>query len=100
MSWCEENQVDYVCGLARNSRLQKALEPELEQAQQLQEASGSSARVYQDFRYQTLESWSQERRVVGKAEYTSSCTVREGTRRIASKSSSWSCLPTALPPAA
>ncbi len=37
---------------------------ELEQAQALQQVSGSSARVY------TRESWSRERRVVGKAEYT------------------------------
>ena len=70
MKWCEEHQVDYVFGLARNKRLERALEPELEQAQALQQASGSSARVYKDFRYQTRESWSRERRVVGKAEYT------------------------------
>ena len=42
----------------------------MEQAQALQQANGSSARVYQDFRYQTRKSWSQERRVGGKAEYT------------------------------
>ena len=42
----------------------------MEQAQALQQANGSSARVYKDFRYQTRKSWSQERRVVGKAEYT------------------------------
>ena len=70
MKWCEEHRVDYVFGLARNRRLEGALESELEQAQALQQANGSSARVYQDFRYQTRKSWSQERRVVGKAEYT------------------------------
>ncbi len=70
MKWCEEHRVDYVFGLARNQRLEGTLESELEQAQALQQASGSSARVYKDFRYQTHKSWSQERRVVGKAEYT------------------------------
>ena len=45
--------MDYVFGLARNRRLEGALESELEQAQALQQANGSSARVYQDFRYQT-----------------------------------------------
>ena len=70
MKWCEEHRVDYVFGLARNQRLEGALESELEQAQALQQANGSSARVYKDFRYQTRKSWSQERRVVGKAEYT------------------------------
>ena len=61
MKWCEEHRVDYVFGLARNQRLEGALESELEQAQVLQQASGSSARVYKDFRYQTRKSWSQER---------------------------------------
>ena len=70
MKWCEEHRVDYVFGLARNQRLERALEPGLEQAQALQQESGGSARVYQDFPYQTLKSWSRERRVVGKAEYT------------------------------
>ena len=62
MKWCEEHRVDYVFGLARNRCLEGALESELEQAQALQQANGSSARVYKDFRYQTRKSWSQERR--------------------------------------
>ena len=33
------------------------------------EATGRAARVFGDFQYQTLESWSRERRVVGKAEH-------------------------------
>ena len=32
MSWCEANRVDYVFGLARNSRLEAALTDELAQA--------------------------------------------------------------------
>ena len=31
---------------------------------------GRSARVFRDFRYRTLDSWSRERRAVGKAEHT------------------------------
>ena len=31
--------------------------------------SGEAARVYDEFTYQTLNSWSSERRVIGKAEY-------------------------------
>ena len=34
------------------------------------EASGKAAQVFKDFRYQTLDSWDDERRVVGKAEHT------------------------------
>jgi len=70
MAWCEDNRVDYVFGLARNPRLQAAIVEELAAAKRLCEASGEPARVFRDFRYQTLDSWSRERRVVGKAEHT------------------------------
>jgi hypothetical protein len=70
MTWCEANRVDFVFGLARNNRLETLLADELAQAKALCEASGKAARVFKDFRYQTLDSWSRERRVVGKAEHT------------------------------
>ena len=70
MSWCEANRVDYVFGLARNSRLEAALTDELAQAKQLCMSSGKPARVFRDFQYRTHESWSRTRRVVGKAEHT------------------------------
>ena len=63
MAWCEANGVDYVFGLARNPRLEAALEPQLNVAKLLHSGSGTRARVYRDFRYQTLDSWSRERRV-------------------------------------
>jgi hypothetical protein len=70
MSYCEQNEkVDYVLGLAKNSRLNQEIEAEMAQAQQLQQHSGQAARVFKDFRYRTRQSWSCERRVVGKAEY-------------------------------
>jgi hypothetical protein len=70
MSWCESNRVDYVFGLARNSRLEAALTEQLAQAKRLCESSGKPARVFRDFQYRTLDSWSRTRRVVGKAEHT------------------------------
>jgi len=70
MTWCERNRVDYAFGLARNPRLQAALAGEMAAAKRLCEASGKPARVFRDFRYETLDSWSRERRVVGKAEHT------------------------------
>ncbi len=69
MRWCEANRVDYLLGLAKNERLIKEIEPELEQARRRFEETGQSARVFKDFTYQTLESWSRPRRVVGKAEH-------------------------------
>lgn len=69
MSWCEANRVDYVFGLARNSRLEAELEPELREARALCEAQGAPARLFKDFTYRTRDSWSAERRVIGKAEH-------------------------------
>ncbi len=70
MAWCEANRVDFVFGMARNNRLETELADELAQAKLLCAASGKAARVFRDFRYQTLDSWSRARRVVGKAEHT------------------------------
>ena len=69
MAWCEENRVDYVFGPARNVRLEAELVAPLAAAKRLCLASGKPARVFRDFRYRTLDSWSRERRVVGKAEH-------------------------------
>jgi hypothetical protein len=70
MAWCEANRVDYLFGLARNKRLEAELAGELEEAKALCGVSGKAARVFKDFRYRTLDSWSRARRVVGKAEHT------------------------------
>ncbi len=69
LSWCEENNVDYVIGLKKNTRLTKIIGGELHQAQQQFAATGHAARVFKDFQYRTKKSWSRERRVVGKAEH-------------------------------
>ncbi len=69
MTWCEANAVDYVFGLARNSRLEAEIAPELQRAKRLCEESAKPARLFKDFSYQTLDSWSATRRVIGKAEH-------------------------------
>jgi hypothetical protein len=69
MSWCEHNGVDFVLGLAKNRRLIGAIADQLRQAEAEFKATGKAARVFRDFDYQTLKSWSRARRVVGKAEH-------------------------------
>jgi hypothetical protein len=69
MSWCEEKGVDFVLGLARNPRLERSIESEMEQARAESTRTSLPFRSYKDFEYQTLDSWSRTRRVVGKAEY-------------------------------
>jgi len=69
MLWCELNNVDYVLGLAKNERLKREIAAELEKAKTIFGRTNQPARLFKDFEYQTLKSWSCSRRVVGKAEY-------------------------------
>jgi hypothetical protein len=69
MVWCEQNRVDYVLGLARNSRLERKIAAAMRQAKQEQQKTGQAARVFAEFSYRTRKSWSRRRRVVAKAEY-------------------------------
>jgi hypothetical protein len=71
MTWCEDNGVDYIFGLARNARLVRKIKKQLNKAKKRYWRTGKAARYYRDFRYRTLESWRRTRRVVGKAEQLS-----------------------------
>jgi Transposase DDE domain group 1 len=85
MAWCEANRVDYVFGLARNERLQNEIASEMEVARAMAERTGKPARRFRDFRWSTRNSWSRERRVIAKAEWTNGeanprFIVRPGSR--------------------
>jgi hypothetical protein len=69
MAWCEGHRVDYVFGLARNSRLLEALAINMAWAEDEHEKTGQAVRRFKDFRYATLDTWSRRRRVIGKAEH-------------------------------
>jgi hypothetical protein len=70
MTWCEENNVKYVLGLAGNSRLHKRIARQSRKAKLKSKRTGKPARVFADFEYRTRDSWSAKRRVIGKAEWT------------------------------
>jgi Transposase DDE domain group 1 len=70
MAWCEANRVDFLFGLARNKRLVDEIEVELAEAAEQSGRTGKPARRFKELRYETLKSWSRERRVVAKAEWT------------------------------
>jgi hypothetical protein len=70
MAWCENNGVDFLFGLAKNSRLVGEIEAELAAAQEQSQRTGKPGRRFRDFTWQTRKSWSRERRVVAKAEWT------------------------------
>jgi hypothetical protein len=70
MSWCEQHQVEYVFGFARNERLRRMITDAMGQAARQYHETHKPARVFVEFRYQTTTgSWDHARRVVAKAEY-------------------------------
>jgi hypothetical protein len=69
MAWREANGVDYLLGLAKNARLNGEIAVDMAAAAEESEATGKPARWFKDFNYRTLDSWSRERRVIGKAEW-------------------------------
>ena len=69
MAWCKDNDVDYVIGLARNSRLVERIQWQLDDAAAEAERKGRPARRYMEFSYATRKSWSCKRRVIAKAEH-------------------------------
>lgn len=68
MDWCETRQVDYVFGFARNQRLRRIIEPQMQQAAAMLLQAARPARVFTEFLYETNDSWSRARRVIAKAE--------------------------------
>jgi Transposase DDE domain group 1 len=69
MTWAEANGVDFLFGLARNSRLVDHIHIELAWAEEEALRTGRAARRFADFRWTTQGSWSRRRRVVAKAEW-------------------------------
>jgi hypothetical protein len=70
MSWCEQNGVDYVFGLAKNVRLVRAIGAELQAAAAESVETERPARRFKELVYRTRKSWGRARRVVAKAEQT------------------------------
>lgn len=68
LQWCERSDVDYIVGLARNSRLHEAVEVAEASLAEAFQASGIKQRLIGDFNY-AAKSWSRERRVITRLEY-------------------------------
>jgi len=72
MAWCEQQPgVHYLLGLAKNARLKRALDHAMQEARAQYKATGEASRVFDEYAYRTLKSWSRSRRVIGKAEHLS-----------------------------
>ncbi len=72
MAWCEDNGVAFVFGLQQNERLIAEVTCELSRAEAKSRRTGKPARYFREFKYRTRRSWSRERRVIAKAEFTES----------------------------
>lgn len=72
LAWCEGHGLFYAIGLARNSRLLTALGAALFDARLRACLCGGPTRTFTSFVYQTLESWSCARTVIGKADVLAS----------------------------
>jgi DDE family transposase len=71
MAWCEANGVHFLFGLQQNIRLVAEITSELARAEGKGRRTGKPARYFKEFKWTTRRSWSCERRVVAKAEFTS-----------------------------
>jgi hypothetical protein len=73
MSWCENNGVDFLFGMARNKRLRRIIGQQMHEATVQWNETGKPARVFTEFQYSTKKTkkggWDRERRVVAKAEH-------------------------------
>jgi Transposase DDE domain group 1 len=68
LRWCDNHNVNYIVGLARNSKLEEQLAPARRQAKEAFLADRQAHRVFAEFEYKA-ESWDRKRRVIGKAEH-------------------------------
>jgi hypothetical protein len=71
MALCEKTPYCYyVFGLPKNSRLCEIIDEALTRVESRYQKEKTPQREYLEFRYQTRKSWTKERRVIAKAEYT------------------------------
>jgi len=68
LHWCEWASVDYIIGLARNTRLEALGAPLMAEAQQAYAAAPQKQRRFAWVEY-AAGTWDRERRVIAKAEY-------------------------------
>jgi hypothetical protein len=80
MAWCEAHAVDYIFGLAGNSRLVYEIAGELAAARERHLRNwGRPARYFKEFTWRPRKkAWSRERRVIGKAEWIPSARQIKG----------------------
>lgn len=68
MKWSEDHQIEFVFGIARNSRLERRIRKPMRKAMVRCKRTGEPVRIFSDLKYRTKDTWTTSRRVVAKAE--------------------------------
>lgn len=68
MRWCDANGVDYILGLAKNSRINEMAGPLRDEARSRFEGTGQKQKLFGEVVYGAA-TWDRERRVIVKAEH-------------------------------
>jgi len=69
LDWCDSHNVKYIVGMSQNHRLNKLLEPTMQQSKAAFAVTQEKQRLFTEFQYKA-GSWNYERRLIGKAEVT------------------------------
>ena len=69
MRWCDRHRVDYILGLAKNSRLKELARRSMVTARWQHRCSGQKQRLFEEFPY-AAGTWDRPRRVIAKAEHS------------------------------
>ena len=70
LNWCDKNNVKYIIGLAKNSRLLKFSKELQDQAEASYEKTHDKVKLFAEFEY-AAGTWKYPRRVIAKAEFNS-----------------------------
>lgn len=68
-NWCEKNGVDYITGIAQNSRLDGLAANIIQKAEEHYSETREKQRLFSEFQY-AAKTWKIERRIIVKAEHT------------------------------
>ena len=68
LSWCDDNGVGYVVGMAGNQRLTRLTSRTIRRAEKTYRRRGTKVKIYNDLYYAAQE-WDRKRRVIVKAEH-------------------------------
>jgi Transposase DDE domain group 1 len=69
LAWCERQGVEYLLGVAKNTRLNRLGAERIETAQRAYKRSREKQRLFGEFRY-AADSWDRQRRVIVRVEHT------------------------------